>query len=94
MSTDDTTTVLGRKQKRAPGRPPSGSSDIMNVQNSVDSSHPDQGWRIVELSQVGKIVTGSTPPKARQEYYGGSFHIRFLRYEVYQRSHPPLDDIG
>jgi type I restriction enzyme S subunit len=30
-------------------------------------------WKLVELREVGKIVTGSTPPKARQEYYGGSF---------------------
>ena len=30
-------------------------------------------WKSVELREVGKIVTGSTPPKARQEYYGGSF---------------------
>jgi type I restriction enzyme, S subunit len=31
------------------------------------------GWKSVELQEIGKIVTGSTPPKARQEYYGGSF---------------------
>ena len=31
------------------------------------------GWRSVELRQVGEIVTGSTPPKARKELYGGSF---------------------
>ena len=31
------------------------------------------GWRFVELQEVGQIVTGSTPPKAKTEYYGGSF---------------------
>lgn len=28
---------------------------------------------MVRLDEVGKIVTGSTPPKARQDYYGGNF---------------------
>ena len=30
-------------------------------------------WKLVELREVGRIVTGSTPPKARKDYYGGSF---------------------
>ena len=30
-------------------------------------------WPSVKLSEVGRIVTGSTPPKARKEYYGGTF---------------------
>lgn len=37
------------------------------------SSGTPIGWKSVELREVGKIVTGSTPPKARQEYYGGNF---------------------
>jgi type I restriction enzyme, S subunit len=30
-------------------------------------------WTWVELREIAKIVTGSTPPKARQEFYGGTF---------------------
>ena len=37
------------------------------------SAGPHGGWKSVELREVGKIVTGSTPPKARQDYYGGNF---------------------
>ena len=31
------------------------------------------GWRMVALQEVGRIVTASTPPKARKDFYGGSF---------------------
>jgi type I restriction enzyme, S subunit len=31
------------------------------------------GWTSVQLQEAGRIVTGSTPSKARTEYYGGSF---------------------
>ena len=30
-------------------------------------------WRSVELREVGQIVTGSTPPKAHKDFYGGTF---------------------
>lgn len=37
------------------------------------SSRTNGDWKSIELRDVGKIVTGSTPSKARQEYYGGDF---------------------
>ncbi|MBU0460637.1 MAG: restriction endonuclease subunit S [Nanoarchaeota archaeon] len=31
-----------------------------------------EGWKEVELKDIGQIVTGSTPPKINPEYYGDS----------------------
>jgi type I restriction enzyme S subunit len=39
----------------------------------MSSGMTTANWKWIELREAGKIVTGSTPPKARQEYYGGSF---------------------
>jgi len=41
--------------------------------NPVTTKRLRDGWKSVELREVGRIVTGSTPPKAKTEYYGGSF---------------------
>jgi type I restriction enzyme S subunit len=32
-----------------------------------------KGWKIGKLRDLGKIVTGKTPPTAHKEYYGGKF---------------------
>ena len=30
-----------------------------------------KGWEVGKLKDVGKIVCGKTPPKSKQEYFGG-----------------------
>jgi type I restriction enzyme S subunit len=41
--------------------------------NPVAKQRLRDGWTSVELREIGRIVTGSTPSKAKTEYYGGSF---------------------
>jgi type I restriction enzyme S subunit len=41
--------------------------------NERKQKYSEIGWTLVELREVGRILTGSTPPKAKTEYYGGSF---------------------
>lgn len=40
---------------------------------STEAPERCTGWQFPELREVSEIVTGSTPPKARKELYGGSF---------------------
>lgn len=42
----------------------------------VDSGSPDfgmipEGWCILKILDIGKVVTGKTPPTSNQEFYGG-----------------------
>ena len=48
------------------------------AQITCDNGHYAQlpkGWRICELMDVAKIVTGSTPSKSNLSYYGGNFPL-------------------
>ena len=43
---------------------------------SCDTSHYEnlpQGWTVVQLSDIAKTVTGSTPSKNNKSFYGGTF---------------------
>lgn len=36
-----------------------------------------EGWRVGTLGEIGQIICGKTPPKAKSEYYGGN--IPFIK---------------
>jgi len=50
---------------------PDSKSDIQSHQKNQDSDNGKlpEGWRIVEISKVGEIITGSTPSKKNKEFY-------------------------
>lgn len=40
-----------------------------------DLLKPKDGWRMVKLEEVGKIITGSTPSTAKSEYWDGEYNF-------------------
>jgi len=56
--------------------------------NPVATQRVRDGWTFVELRELGRIVTGSTPPKVKTEYYGGSFPF----VKPPELRHGPVDD--
>ncbi len=40
-----------------------------------DLLKPKEGWKMVRLGEVGEIITGSTPPTTKSEYWNGEYNF-------------------
>ena len=40
-----------------------------------DLLKPKEGWKMVKLGEVGEIITGSTPPTTKLEYWNGEYNF-------------------
>lgn len=75
-----------------------GTSDKSHYQQFIPPFEIPDSWEWVQIAEIGEIVTGNTPPKDIQEYYGGE--ISFFKptdleqgiETVYSSDH--LSDLG
>lgn len=40
-----------------------------------DLLKPKEGWKMVKLGEVGEVITGSTPPTTKLEYWDGEYNF-------------------
>lgn len=45
------------------------------VDSGTEFGEVPKGWEVKEIRDIGKVVTGSTPSKQRQEYYGSDYML-------------------